>query len=61
MVGPTYGDFHIRRAWTQSSPKVMEFAQDSNVVFKVRVREFVPTAEELLSDDARGNKMYSIP
>jgi len=25
------------------------------------VREFTPTADELLSDDTRGNKMYGIP
>jgi hypothetical protein len=61
MVGPTYGDFHIKRQWTQSETKILEFAQDSNVILKLRVREFMPTAEELLSDDARGNKMFSIP
>ncbi len=61
MVGPTYGDFHIKRQWRQSETKILEFAQDSNVILKLRVREFMPTAEELLSDDARGNKMFSIP
>lgn len=61
MVGPTYGDFHIKRKWTQNITKVLEFAQDSNIVLKLRVREFIPTADELLSDDTRGNKMYSIP
>lgn len=61
MIGPTYGDFHITRSWTQSKTKVLEFAQDSNSVLKLEVREFMPTADELLSDDTRGNKMYSIP
>jgi len=61
IVGLTYGDFHIKRQWTQSKTKVLEFAQDSNVIFKLRVWVFIFTAEELLSDDARGNKMYSIP
>lgn len=61
MVGSTYGDFHIKRQWTHSKTKVLEFAQDSNIVLKLRVREFKPTAEELLSDDTRGNKMYDIP
>ena len=61
MVGPTYGDFHITRKWTQNMTKVMEFTQDSNVVLRLKVREFIPTPDELLSDDTRGNKMYSIP
>lgn len=61
MVGETYGDFHIKRQWTQNEPKILEFAQDSNVTLRLRVREFIPTAEELQSDDARGNKMYGIP
>jgi hypothetical protein len=63
MVGPTYGDFHIKRQWagTQRATRILEVAQDSNVVLKLSVREFVPTAEELRFDDARGNKMYSVP
>lgn len=61
MVGPTYGDFHIKRRWTQNETKVLEVAQDSNAILNLMVREFVPTAEELLSDDTRGNKMYDIP
>lgn len=61
MVGPTYGDFHIVRQWTEARAKVIEVAQDSNIALQLRVKEFVPTAEELLSDDTRGNKMFSIP
>lgn len=61
MVGPTYGDFHIKRQWTPNRTKVLECAQDSNVVLHLRIRQFTPTAEELLSDDTRGNKMYGIP
>ncbi|CAK7223801.1 hypothetical protein SEUCBS140593_005353 [Sporothrix eucalyptigena] len=61
MVGPTYGDFHIKRQWTQNETKVLELAQDSNIVLTLRVREFIPTAKELSSDDTRGNKMYGIP
>jgi hypothetical protein len=41
--------------------KILEFAQDSNIGLELRVREFMPTADELLLDDTRGNKMYSIP
>jgi hypothetical protein len=37
--------------------RALELAQDINLV----VREFVPSLEELRSDDTRGNKMYSIP
>lgn len=61
MVGPNYGDFHIQRRWTQNEIRVLELAQDSNVVLRLAVREFVPSAEELKSDDTRGNKMYGIP
>ncbi|KAM0294471.1 hypothetical protein ACHAPM_011210 [Fusarium culmorum] len=60
MVGPRYGDFHIHRSWTQDY-SVLEVAQDSNVVLRLVVRRFVPSFEELESDDTRGNKMYSIP
>jgi hypothetical protein len=61
MVGPTYGDFHIPREWTGTRTKALEIAQDSNVILRLQVREFVPLNEELVSDDARGNKMYGIP
>jgi len=61
MVGPTYGDFHIKRQWTQNETKVLDFAQDGNIVLSLRVREFFPSIEELLFDDARGNMMYGIP
>jgi len=61
MIGSTYGDFHIQRQWTPRDTKVLECAQDSNVVLKLRVREFIPTAEELLSGDTRGNIMFDIP
>jgi hypothetical protein len=61
MVGPTYGDFHISREWTSTKSKTLDIAQDSNVILKIKVREFVPLNEELASDDARGNKMYGIP
>ncbi|KAJ4311707.1 hypothetical protein N0V84_010304 [Fusarium piperis] len=61
MVGPNYGDFHIQRRWTQNAIRVLDLAQDSNVVLRLAVREFVPGAEELRSDDTRGNKMYGIP
>ena len=60
MVGPRYGDFHIYKDWTQDY-SVLEVAQDSNVVLRLVVRRFVPSFEELESDDTRGNKMYSIP
>ncbi|PCD20193.1 hypothetical protein AU210_016718 [Fusarium oxysporum f. sp. radicis-cucumerinum] len=61
MVGPKYGDFHIQRNWTQNDIRVLEVAQDSNVVLRLVVREFVPSFEEFGSDDTRGNKMYGIP
>ncbi|KAK2926409.1 hypothetical protein FoTM2_013275 [Fusarium oxysporum f. sp. vasinfectum] len=61
MVGPKYGDFHIQRNWTQTDIRVLEVAQDSNVVLRLVVREFVPSFEEFGSDDTRGNKMYGIP
>ncbi|KAI5455754.1 hypothetical protein BGZ63DRAFT_137383 [Mariannaea sp. PMI_226] len=61
MVGPKYGDFHIQRNWTQTNIKIINLAQDSNAVLHLAVREFVPSYEELRSDDTRGNKMYSIP
>lgn len=61
MVGPKYGDFHIKRKWTQSEIRVLELAQDSNIILRLAVREFVPSDEELISDDTRGNKMYAIP
>ncbi|KAK2924484.1 Protein of unknown function DUF3505 [Fusarium oxysporum f. sp. vasinfectum] len=61
MVGPKYGDFHIQRNWTQSGIVVLELAQDSDIVLRLAVQEFVPSTEELESDDTRGNKMYSIP
>ncbi|KAI3570592.1 hypothetical protein IWW34DRAFT_349276 [Fusarium oxysporum f. sp. albedinis] len=60
MVGPRYGDFHIHRNWLQNF-NVLEVAQDSNVVLRLVVRQFVPSFEELESDDTRGNKMFSIP
>ncbi|KAK2471861.1 hypothetical protein H9L39_16544 [Fusarium oxysporum f. sp. albedinis] len=55
-----YGDFHIHRNWLQNF-NVLEVAQDSNVVLRLVVRQFVPSFEELESDDTRGNKMFSIP
>uniref|UniRef100_A0A4E9EJY3 Uncharacterized protein n=1 Tax=Gibberella zeae TaxID=5518 RepID=A0A4E9EJY3_GIBZA len=61
MVGPTFGDFHVSREWTPREVRVLDLAQDSNVVLRLAVREFVPSLEELTSDDTRGNKMYSIP
>ncbi|PMD19482.1 hypothetical protein NA56DRAFT_203203 [Hyaloscypha hepaticicola] len=61
MVGPTYGDFHIPREWVGTRTKTLEIAQDSNVILRLQIREFVPSNEELVLDDARGNKMYSIP
>ncbi|EXK76669.1 hypothetical protein FOQG_18594 [Fusarium oxysporum f. sp. raphani 54005] len=61
MVGPKYGDFHIQRNWTQSGIVILELAQDSDIVLRLAVQEFVPNTEELESDDTRGNKMYSIP
>jgi hypothetical protein len=41
--------------------RVLEVAQDSNVVPKLIVQELAPTAEELRLGDTRGNKMYSVP
>lgn len=61
MIGPKYGDFHVQRDWTPNPIIVLELAQDSNAILRLAVREFVPSLEDLTSDDTRGNKMYSIP
>jgi hypothetical protein len=34
MVGPTYSGFHVKEQWMQSETKVLDFAQDSNVILK---------------------------
>jgi hypothetical protein len=61
MVGLTYGDFHISRRWAGTETRVLEVAQDSNVILPLKIRQFVPSSEELVSVDTRGNKMYAIP
>lgn len=61
MVGPTYGDFHVRRVWTMAETKTLDLVQGGDAILRITIREFVPTDEEMASTDARGNKMYRVP
>jgi hypothetical protein len=60
MVGPKYGDFHLKRHWTSANVKILEVTQGRGTACRLPVREFVPPKNS--GDlDLKGRPMYYCP
>ena len=61
MIGPNYGDFHLSRRWTSSTPKILCLGQlQGPMHLKVELREFVPPVH-YTDVDLKGRPMYAMP
>ncbi|KAK3320449.1 hypothetical protein B0T19DRAFT_387052 [Cercophora scortea] len=61
MIGPHYGDFYLKRYWTNAQPQLLRLGQlqgDAN--FQVELREFVPPPNSA-DVDLKGRPMYKVP